>query len=75
MSKLYPGLSEKGSEAARQLRPVILLYLEIVGENDLPTTITDLLADIQHYCDAHGINFAEQLRLSYTHYEAEKEQG
>lgn len=39
---------------------------------DTPETdITDLLADIRHFCDANGLDFANLDRMAYQHYLAE----
>jgi hypothetical protein len=32
----------------------------------------DLLSDVRHYCDAHGIDFAQADRTAYDHYLAER---
>ena len=35
------------------------------------SNIRDLLADIQHYCDKHSIDFVNELRIASDNYQAE----
>jgi hypothetical protein len=42
-------------------------------DEDAETLITDVLADLRHYCAREGINFKACLRMSETHYECEKD--
>jgi hypothetical protein len=35
--------------------------------------VSDLLADLRHYCDAHNLCFGDRDRLGHTHYQAELE--
>ena len=44
-------------------------YLECRGEE--ATAVRDLLADLRHYCDLYGIDFAEQDRIAHDNYLAE----
>jgi len=39
---------------------------------DIKDGVTDILADLRHYCDAHGIDFAKQDKVAYQHYSEEK---
>ena len=41
-------------------------------QDDPGTAVTDLLADIRHYCDAHALAFHECDRRAYQHYSEEK---
>ena len=34
--------------------------------------VADLLADIRHYCDENGIDFAREDGMAYQHYTEEK---
>ncbi len=34
-------------------------------------SVTDLLADIRHWCDRHGEDFARLDRMAYEHYSTE----
>lgn len=36
------------------------------------TPVIDLLADLQHYCDANAIGFAEVLRIAANHFAVER---
>jgi len=33
--------------------------------------VADVLADLRHYCDAHGLDFADRDRVGRTHYVVE----
>jgi len=35
--------------------------------------VCDLIADLGHYCDRHGLDFPSQLRRGVMHYEEETE--
>ena len=37
-----------------------------------PHDLTDLLADLRHYCDIRGWDFGNQDRIAYDHYCAER---
>lgn len=41
-----------------------------VGEFD--TNVTDVLADLLHYCKFYGVDFDNQLRIARTHFEEEQ---
>lgn len=36
-----------------------------------PGAVCDILADLRHYCDVHGIDFAHQDKAAYQHYQEE----
>lgn len=38
------------------------------GSTDDPTAVVDLLADLRHFCDARGLDFAELDMSAYSHY-------
>jgi hypothetical protein len=38
---------------------------------DLEDAVSDLLADLMHWCDRHGQTFGDELRRARGHYEAE----
>lgn len=42
----------------------------VARDNSNP--LTDLLADLMHYCDHHGSSFDEALESARIHFEAEK---
>jgi len=42
---------------------------------DTETTIGDLLADLQHYCDRESIDFDTCIRMATMHHEEEAEEG
>ncbi len=47
--------------------------LDTASEADgLETTITDLLADLMHLCDANGLQLQELLERANRHYAAER---
>ena len=41
------------------------------GEADWMADVTDLLADLRHFCQAHGLDFDELDGLAERHFEAE----
>lgn len=38
------------------------------GEEETAATVTDLLADLRHFCDAAGLDFAELDHDAHGHY-------
>lgn len=38
-----------------------------------PQAVGDLLADLRHYCDKHGLDFTDLDRQGLNHYTAEKD--
>lgn len=40
-------------------------------EGDYDEEVTDLLADLRHYCDYMDVDFHRALDFSYDHYSAE----
>ena len=40
--------------------------------DDIATPVTDLLANLMHYCDAEGIDFQRCLKSAGIHFEAER---
>lgn len=44
-------------------------------EHDKPSVVGDLLANIRHYCDVHGMAYAELDRVAHNHYTAEQDDG
>lgn len=65
------------NDAKASFAAATLAYYEtIVGKNDGQTTVTDLLGDLAHYCDRHGLDFPEARLSADCHYGAEtKGQG
>jgi len=47
------------------------LAKEMAFDNEPATAIVDLLADIRHWCDLHGQEFAELDSRAYGHYTTE----
>ena len=41
------------------------------GDGTEDASLIDLLTDLRHYCDAHGLGFADADRLAHQHYLAE----
>jgi hypothetical protein len=50
---------------------VALMSLREEYDDDLPTTLIDLLADARHWCDRNDQSFAKLDRQAYQHYLAE----
>lgn len=60
-------------KATNRVNDIIQRYRAAVGGEGEPleTTLTDLLADLRHWCDANDVDFAEAAFRSRTHYEGE----
>lgn len=62
------------NEHLDQIRPVLELYGEITGlgapELD-DAIVSDLIADLRHWCDKYGWNFAQLESRALSHYLAE----
>lgn len=43
--------------------------------SDYESVISDVLADIMHYCDQRGWDFQHELQRAQSHFEWEKENG
>lgn len=69
---------KQNKETARRAKltaAVIGLRAEMGGqhiEHERDDIVADLLADLRHYCDAHGLDFADLDRRAYGNYTAEK---
>jgi hypothetical protein len=48
----------------------IAVFILATG-TDLEDAVSDLIADLGHWCDRHGISFDEELRRARFHYDAE----
>lgn len=59
----------KAERASAALAAVMGLY----DDDGTATLITDLLADLRHYCAMADEDFAACLSMSETHYECEKD--
>ena len=60
--------------AARKPPPIIVEESRLAHAQKLPDHVSDLLADLMHYCAAHKIDFDDQLRLCRLHFKAETEE-
>lgn len=57
-------------QCASRVRKIARQYMNRVCDTK-PDFVTDLLADLRHYCDAEGVDFANQDRIAYGHYRVE----
>ena len=71
-------MSEKNRDRAKRSKLLLLRYkLEqadpqpVPGELDSPEAIMDLLADLQHFCDAEGLDYIALEEQARAHYDAE----
>lgn len=48
----------------------VITNMAFAGEDD-ETILSDLLADLHHWCDRNGVNFATCCARAEHHYEAE----
>jgi hypothetical protein len=44
-----------------------------IDNDSQPFFVSDLLADLRHYCDAHGLDFEDCDRRGHDHYTNEQE--
>lgn len=51
----------------------LVAFVNRVGENEMETNVSDLLACLMHLCDALGIDFDQVVRSGRNHYVAERE--
>lgn len=67
--------NEKAAEIA--ITDAVEAYAEAAGLelHEHEAIVEDMLIDLRHYCDAHGIGFAEQDRQSYHKYTKEVTDG
>ncbi len=42
------------------------------GDYEEEPAVRDMLTDLRHYCDAHGIDFAKEDKHAFEHYREEK---
>lgn len=49
----------------------LVAFVKRVGENEMETNVSDLLADLMHLSDALGIDFDNAVYAGRNHYEAE----
>lgn len=52
-----------------RIRAIIKERYEI---EDKRASVTDILADLRHYCDKNKLDFADCDRIAYGHYTEEK---
>jgi hypothetical protein len=45
-----------------------------VEDEDVKTQVQDLLANLFHLCNRHGVDVADALRMGICHYECEREE-
>jgi hypothetical protein len=55
----------------RRIAEIADAYTSISGE-DPQDFATDLLTDLQHWCEAHGVRFATSLTHARGHFAAER---
>lgn len=68
---------KQNKQCAARIRKVIAAYNSLAGlskADGAETSLADLIADIQHYCDQRDINFDDLLRRANGHF-ADELQG
>jgi len=65
-------------QRANVIQYVLSEYIDGVGRNDSPypaeprqDVLTDLLTDLRHYCEQHGLDFDYSVESSEMHWTAE----
>jgi len=56
----------------REIISRVLTALQGYDEPNNATSVTDVLTDLRHLCEAHGWDFDALDRMAYQHYLAEK---
>ena len=62
----HPDNAKRGERAAVSLKA----HPMCMGEDNLD--IRDLLTDLHHYCDTHGLDLDDEYRVAYDNYVLEK---
>jgi hypothetical protein len=68
--RLPPDPERKNDERAWWSEIALTAFQAATGADD-GDAISDLLADLGHYCDRKGINLVDELRRGYFHYDEE----
>lgn len=63
-------VNEINARSAERAEAALANYTAL--DPDMQANVKDLLADLRHFADAHGIDFHKALDISYQHYLAEK---
>ncbi len=63
-------LTVSNEERATRAENALTFYEDVPEAN-----VTDLLADLRHYCDRAGIDFDGAVQDSEMHHAAEKQEG
>ncbi|NJO34840.1 MAG: hypothetical protein HC869_18690 [Rhodospirillales bacterium] len=48
------------------------LFAQLTGEHDLECGVTDLIANLAHLCDQHGIDFLQLVVIAVGHWKLEQ---
>lgn len=69
---LPPDPEDMNEERSRWAEAAILEFQQQTG-TDLEDAVSDLLADLMHWCDRHGSDFDHELQRARYHYDEETE--
>jgi hypothetical protein len=68
--------SKDNKRRAGNAHTALVQYGAVVGSPmcsaEKPTLLTDLLVDLRHWADEHGVDFIAALEVSNLHYRAER---
>ena len=67
---LPPDPEQRNDTRAHWADAALLMFQDWTG-SDAEDAVSDLLADLMHWCDRHGVDFDTELRRAQGHYEAE----
>jgi hypothetical protein len=70
MKNLSAGLEDMNASRVRWADMLLEEFQSLTG-SDLEDAVSDLLADLMHWCDQSGQNFEKELCRAQTHYKAE----
>ena len=70
MHVLPPDPEGMNDQRAALAESIVVRFID-EAQTDRECALTDLLADLMHWCDRHSVNFTIELELAREHYAAE----
>ncbi len=68
-----PDLLPSNKDRSGRVDQIYELYEKLTDVDDHEGFVSDVLADIMHFCEREGIDFASKVAMAEMHFEAEKE--
>jgi predicted DNA-binding helix-hairpin-helix protein len=63
---------QRAKDMERRLQRVEHAMFGYLSEEYPQIAVTDMLADLMHYCEREGINMERAVQTAHEHYQAEK---